>query len=67
MKTGIVTGVAALIIFAAISCKKENINIPSSTATQSSNNAVTGTTAHYIDEISGGGVVFWMMLLEHMA
>ena len=59
MKTGIITGVAALIIFAAISCKKEKINVPSSTATQSSNNAVTRTAAHYIGEIYGGGVAFF--------
>ncbi|MEP6512709.1 MAG: DUF1566 domain-containing protein [Parafilimonas sp.] len=58
MKTTMKTGIAAFLLLAAISCKKENMNSPSAAAKQPLNTARTESVLHHLGERYGGGIVF---------
>ncbi len=54
------TGLAALVLLLAISCKKESVSIASFANIKTQDNTAVKTGGHYIGEYFGGGVIFWM-------
>ena len=54
------TGLAALVMLLAISCKKESVSTPSFASIKTEDNAAIKTGGHYIGEHFGGGVIFWI-------
>lgn len=59
MKTSIKTGLAALLLL-AISCTKVPLSNPQVTGTQTQDNAAAQTSAHFIGERFGGGIIFYL-------
>ena len=58
MKTNIKTLLAVILVFLSTSCTKENTQSKSLIQTFNDNNKQS--TAHYIGESYGGGVIFWL-------
>ncbi len=60
MKTTMKTGLAALVLLLAISCKKETVSTAPSTSINTEDNAAIVTGPHRIGDHFGGGVIFWI-------
>ncbi len=59
MKTTTISALAALILI-AIACNKESLIKPQAATTQTQDNAAMQTSAHFIGERFGGGVIFYL-------
>ena len=59
MKPTIKTGFGVCILL-AISCSKEPLRTPTASSAQAEDNMALQTTAHFIGERFGGGIIFWL-------